>query len=273
MGKVQENRDETVTKLESELKQSKFTSDNLKLDLETSDKKFKEAEKFLKVEVLKNKRLNEEVSQLKERFSNAEAKLKSQMSGAEELLSPKTPLTPIQKPIGRHTLLKSSQTSLSKTSSHQDPMTLKRQSTVDVEPVPAAEIVGLKKQLASIEAKLKKAMEEKNKLEEKVKDYETKLVRRDAELFEMKRSIEEKADFISTLQEENKKLLTTSKLYKEKRDLGLKEIQKLRDKLETLKTQTSLNESLNTSFSMNGLNDSINLSSHDRGKVADLLHM
>lgn len=273
MGKVQEERDEVVSKLESELKQAKFNSDNLKLDLETSEKKFKEAEKFLKLEVLKSKRLNEEVSQLKDKLGNAEFRLKNQMSGTEDLLSPQIPLTSTPKTMTRHNMLKASNPSLSKTSSHQDPTTLKRQATVEVEPVAAAEVVGLKKQLASCQAKLAQALDEKAKLEEKASTSDTRLVRKDAELHEMRRSIEEKAELIGTLQEENKKLLTTSKLLKEKRDLGLKEIQKLRDKVETLKIQSSLNESLNTSFSMNGLNDSVNLSSHEKGQVADLLHM
>lgn len=126
-------------------------------------------------------------------------------------------------------------------------------------------IVGIsQKQLEGLE-------EEKAKLEKRVAVLETQVTRKDAEFSEVKLSLQEKADLIINLQEENKKLQTNVKVLKEKRDLGLKEIQKLRDKIETMKINYSLNDSLNTSFNLSSMNDSVNLSQHEKGQIADLL--
>ena len=114
-------------------------------------------------------------------------------------------------------------------------------------------------------------LEEKGKLEKRLSLVEALLSQRDVEMTEMKHSIEEKADMLERLQEDNKKLSTNVKVLKEKRDLGLKEIQKLRDRIELLKVHQAVPDSLNTSFSMSAMNDSMNLSQQEKGQVADLL--
>ena len=276
IGRVQEEKDTEVSKIESELKQVKFSNDNLKLDYETCEKKFKDAEKFLKSEVLKNKKLTDELAASKEKALQIENKLKRQNSSVEELASPQTPLTPSTKDKTftktMHNPLKSSNTSLARTSSNQDGL-LPRDSNRGQETVDSAELATLKKTIATLEKTVKQLESEKAALEAKVSTSGTFVARRDAELHEMKKSIEEKAELIATLQDENKSLLSKAQILKEKRDLGLKEIQKLRDKIESLKAQQSLNDSLNTSFSMGGLNDSVNLSVHEKAQISDLLHL
>jgi chromosome segregation ATPase len=276
MGRLQEEKDSEVSRLESEIKQTKFAAENHKLDYETCEKKFKDAEKFLKNEVLKNKRLSEELFQTKDKLSQMESKVKSQNQGLDDIVSPKAPLTPTYKdrPPQRflHNPLKSSNPAIARTSSNTE-VVLSKDSGKTQELMEASEITILKKTIAALEKTLKQLESEKSVLESKLGTAENFVSRRDAELFEMKKSIEEKADLIATFQDENKSLFNKAKVLKEKRDLGLKEIQKLRDKIETLKAQHTLNESLNTSFSMGGLNDSFNLSSHDKAQVSDLLHL
>lgn len=97
--------------------------------------------------------------------------------------------------------------------------------------------------------------------------------RKDNELHELRQTLEEKTEQIVSLQDEGVKRAKELKVVKEKRDMGLKEIQKLRDKMEQIKAQNSLNESLNTSFSLSSLNDSVNLSNQEKGQICDLLQL
>lgn len=272
MGRVQEEKDAEVSRLESEIKQAKFAAENLKLDSETFEKKFKEAEKFLKSEVLKNKKLAEELIQARDKHVQLESRLKMQNSGTDDVLSPQNALTPTQKHKMLHNPLKPSNPAITRGGSNSDNM-LPRDSGRNQELMEASELTILRKTIASLEKTVKQLESEKSAIEAKLSTSDNFVARRDAELFEMKRSIEEKAEMIANLQDENKSLMSKAKILKEKRDLGLKEIQKLRDKIESLKAQQSLNESLNTSFSMNGLNDSVNLSVHDKAQISDLLHL
>jgi ribosomal protein L7/L12 len=102
---------------------------------------------------------------------------------------------------------------------------------------------------------------------------ELNIGRKDNELHELRQTLEEKTEQIVSLQDEGVKRAKELKVVKEKRDMGLKEIQKLRDKMEQIKVQNSLNESLNTSFSLSALNDSVNLSNMEKGQISDLLQM
>lgn len=276
MGRLQEEKDSEVSRLESELKQSKFSSDNLKLDYDTCEKKLKEAEKFLKNEVMKNKKQSEELLQTKERLALLENKLKNQNHAPDDQISPKSPLTlatmdkPPQKSL--HNPLKSSNTNIARSGSHSE-VAISKDQNKGLDLIESSELTILKKTITALEKTVKQLESDKGALESKLSSADNFVSRRDAELFEMKRSIEEKADLIATLQEESKSWQSKAKVLKEKRDLGLKEIQKLRDKVETLRAQQALNDSLNTSMSMGGLNDSFSLSTHDKAQVSDLLHL
>lgn len=266
MARVKEEQDQEVSKVSSELKQAKIAHDNLKLESEIVSKKYAEAENYLRQEVLKTSKLKEEVANLKEKVSSLETKLKTASSGQNEGHQ-----SSVLRERHLHNPIKSSATN-SKNNSQVDLIgNLKKSAREEYE------LDYIQKEQAKKVALLEKSIEisegDKKKLEQKLASIDATISRKDAELTELRKSIEEKADLNLQLQEDNKKLNMNVKVLKEKRDLGLKEIQKLRDKMEQMKNQHALSDSLNTSFSMSAMNDSVNLSQRDKSQVSELLSM
>ena len=74
---VQADKENEISKVNSELKQTRFTLENAKLDLQTAEKKTLEAEVFLKTESLRSKKLADELALIRDRLVQAEAKART----------------------------------------------------------------------------------------------------------------------------------------------------------------------------------------------------
>lgn len=262
MDRVKEDNELELHKLSSELKQSKITIDGFKSELDNLNKKLDESDVYLKQEVVKSQKLKEESIQMKEKISSLETKLKTASSGQNE-----GTLNTGGKDKTLHNPLKSSINNSKNNSQVDVTAGLKRAASKDETEVHSDCL----KKINMLEKAIDIIEKEKVTLEQKLSSIEPSFNRKEAEAIELRKSVEEKADLNSHLQSENLKQNQTIKVLKEKRDLGLKEIKKLRDKIESMKNQQALSESLNTSFSMSALNDSINLSQRDKTQVSDLL--
>ena len=266
MARVKEEQEQEISKVSSELKQAKIAHENLKLEFDIVCKKCAEAEKYLRDEVLKTTKLKEEAANLKEKVASLETKLKTASSGQNDGHQ-----STVLRERHLHNPIKSSATN-SKTNSQVDIIGHLKKSAREESELESLHREQAKK-LALLEKSLEISESDRKKLEQRLASTSGTISRKEAELCELRKSIEEKAEQNQQLQEDNKKLSGNVRVLKEKRDLGLKEIQKLRDKMEQMKTQHALSDSLNTSFSTSAMNDSFNLSQKDRSQVSELLSM
>lgn len=287
--------------MKSEIKQSKFALEESRLELDSLHKKLEDSETYLKAEAMKTKKVSDELLIYKEKVNMLERRLRNQStSGANSgAASPRTNVsmsTTVQDTsmtsqqsayppktgsggLNSHNPLKSSGHNIGRagfTGGPETPLLRKTSSSQpeppiqdSVDPSPGTQS---KKTGANMQKLLEALEAEKSELERKLMACSSSLARKEAECSELRRCFEEKAEQASHLQEEVRKLTVSTKSLNEKRLLGLKEIQKLRDKLETTKAQNALNESLNSSFSMS-MNGSFDLSQRDKAKLADLLKM
>ena len=301
ISRIQEENEADKSKLQSEIKQLRFTLEDAKAEIESINKKFKESEVYLKSEAMKTKKVSDELVIYKEKVNMLERRLRTQStSGANSgAASPRTnvsmssaapepsiqPQLPNLGPkqvsgvLTSHNPLKSSGQNISRGAQLSGPDTpLLRKTSSSQQELPSSETTdpsatqATKKSANNLQKQVESLEFEKGELEKKVLSYNSLLMRKEAECVEFRRAFEEKAEQTAHLQEELRKLTVSSKSLNEKRLLGLKEIQKLRDKLETLKAQSALNESLNSSFNMS-LNGSFDLTNRDKAKLADVLQM
>ena len=185
MARVKEEQEQEISKVSSELKQAKIAHENLKLEFDIVCKKCAEAEKYLRDEVLKTTKLKEEAANLKEKVAALETKLKTASSGQNEGQQ-----STVLRERHLHNPLKSSATN-SKTNSQVDIIgNLKKSAREE------SELESVFREQAKKHALLEKSLElsetDRKKLEQKLAAADAVVSRKEAELSELRKSIEEK---------------------------------------------------------------------------------
>ena len=98
-------------------------------------------------------------------------------------------------------------------------------------------------------------LKENREMKIKIDQVDILLEKKEIELEEAKKIIEDKTDLLQETQDKVVMLKKEHKIISEKRKNGLDEIRKLRDRLDDMRMNYSVNQSLNTSFSIDAVNN------------------
>lgn len=119
---------------------------------------------------------------------------------------------------------------------------------------------------------IEKIKEENSKMKIRIEQFDIVLEKKETEFEEMRKLVEEQREKLETTQDHLVDVKKKNQILNKKRKNGIKEIEKLRDRIEDMRTQYSVNHSLNTSFSMEAVRTDMSIIL-EPDKIQDLLDM
>lgn len=110
-------------------------------------------------------------------------------------------------------------------------------------------------------------------LDQKILDKDILLQKQEEEISNFDKKYQDKDQELVELRSKFEKLFKTNKVLSEKRKNGIKEIEKLRLKIDDMNTMSSVNSALNTSFSLEALDTKEFSVSGDIQQLGEMVHM